>query len=66
MFLTVQELETIKGSYLKEISDLRLKVEVVEDFIALAKTKKVEEPEIDETETEEELTNDEQSTETNY
>ena len=51
---------------MKEISDLKLKVEVVEDFIALAKTKKVEEPEINETETEEELTNDEQSAETIY
>ena len=66
MFLTVQELETIKASYLKEISDLELKVEVVDDFIALAKSKNVEEPEINETETEEEITNNEQSAETIY
>lgn len=52
MFLTVQELETIKESYLKEISDLKLKVEVVEDFIALAQSKKVDATEEVETETE--------------
>ena len=58
MFLTVQELETIKESYLKEISDLTLKVEVVEDFIALARTKKVQTEEEVEIETEEETENE--------
>lgn len=66
MFLTVQELETIKESYLKEISDLQLKVEVVGDFIALAKSKKVEEPANYENYEETENVEVEQSAETIY
>jgi hypothetical protein len=66
MFLTVQELETIKESYLKEISDLQLKVEVVGDFIALAKSKKVEEPANYENDEETENVEVEQSAETIY
>lgn len=52
MFLTIQELETIKESYLKEIADLKLKVEVVEDFIGLAKSKNVETEEVETVEVE--------------
>jgi hypothetical protein len=39
MFITLEEMEEIKANYEKQIVELNRKVEVVNDFIAIAKEK---------------------------
>jgi hypothetical protein len=39
MFITLEEMEAIKANYENQIDELRRKVEVVNDFIAIAKEK---------------------------
>ena len=65
MFISIEEMYAFKAQYLEEIAELQAKVAVVDDFIAFAEGKKVEEPQVETEEVVEEVA-EEVSTATEY